>query len=196
MSTNPPDVPFFYFQGRRFEALLGTRGPYAHAFGGPMRLRCVHKLRQTPILHMVLTLDLRDPRLGLSECALSTLPLVFPFRYDNGAITYSVGKAGEIRIVALEGSYADDWPYPNYPPRFPRLRFDLTEPIAATREDFEQDMVQGLRKDQREHFVAVVPPNEAYGFGLWRPDDHYGDIHVVFLLDAKKGTVEAYNCCD
>lgn len=192
----PPKQPFFFFGNHRFSAEIGKSGEFDHFVGHSDEL-AIQRRPAKGTLHQLVSLDLRDPKLGLAVAGLSRLPLLYGFQFESGRLEYDVLADNQIRITHLdEDSFQDDWPYPDYPTTFPKIDFSLTNPEQSSLESFAGDVWQGIRESDRDKFICIVPPSPLFNAHLWRPEDHGDDIHVKIFFDPLKRQVVAYNECD
>jgi len=192
----PPSVPYFNSQGRFFKADWDRAGRYGHIIGHSRDIRIRSTLKRRAHLHLVLDLDLTDPRVGIPAVDLLRLPLLHPFRHDGGAAKYRVLADDTIELLEINGRILDGWPYGDYPERFAPRPFDVTEPVPCTREEFDEPMLQSVNDEHLGWFIAVVPDARIDGkHGLW--SDSGGEcINAVFAFDRKSRIVETYNECD
>ena len=193
--------PFFYFQGRRFEAIVGNRGPYGHFFGGETAVTIENQPEDFRGIHRVLTLDLHDPILSPIFPGLERLILFHGFEYDPADCEYFMEDSNRIKISKFDAKYySANWPYVNYPVFFPSVPFVLTEPTACTLGEFSKRVWQGVKQRFENEFVAIVPPSDAYGVNLWHDksawNPNFDHIHVKFFVNPLTRRVETYNECD
>jgi hypothetical protein len=176
--------PFFFFRGRRFEAVIGTRNEYRHAFGAVGGFRVNGQPKRKRGLHQLLTLDTRDPVLAGIFSDLPLLPIFYGFHYESGIVEYQITDASTVSITQLdESSYDVDWPYEGYPAAFPVHPFTLTQPTECDLATFERDVSQHVHRRWADHFIAIIPPSDAYGVNLWHEDNNFDHIHVKCFVD-------------
>jgi hypothetical protein len=190
-----PEVPFFYCEGRFFKAVLGVAGSFRHGFGYTREIEIRGSSLPPLQVHLVLDLDLADPRLSVKVPDLARLPLLHPFRHDGGAMKYRVISDDIVEILEMRGELTDEWPYANYPEHLSSSTFDLTEPQSCSREEFAEPLYQGISPEHFDHFIAVVPDGTAYGCGLWQEDGNVL-VNAMFCFDPATRVVETYNECD
>jgi hypothetical protein len=114
--------PFFFYRGRQFEAVIGRRNEYQHAFGAVGGFTVRGRPEGQRGLHQLLTLDTRDPALAGIFSGLPRLPLFYGFHYEEGLVEYQITDPSTISITELDAtSYEVHWPYPDYPAAFPSI---------------------------------------------------------------------------
>jgi hypothetical protein len=118
----------------------GRRGRFRHSFGGPPRHEGAVPPRRRRPLHLVYSLDLSDPRVGVTIPGIRLLPLYHGFAYQDGDVGYQVLADDRIRVFRLGSRRGRrNSPDKNYPlPEFPRVAvsveetvFDPSDPEAA-----------------------------------------------------------------
>lgn len=189
--------PFFFYRGRRFEAVIGTSDDYRHAFGnvGGFTVRGVPPGKRGP--HQLLTLDTRDPVLAGIFPDLPLLPLFYSFHYEDGTVKYELTDPTTISITELsDQDYDVNWPYTGYPEVFPVQSFTLTEPTECDLESFEKEVWQGIDRRWAEHFIAIIPPSDTYGVNLWDKNSNCDFVHVKCFIEPGTGRAVIYNECD
>jgi hypothetical protein len=167
-----------------------------HRFGGPLALDVRGAGGKVPTLHRVLTLALSDPLIGFEIRGVAELPLVYGFVHDGCRLKYRVISDGKIEMLeAPTAPPSVDWPYPKYPAVLPEKRFGLRDDGEIEPDQVNELTWQGVEEiDPAEGVVAIVPPSTKYGMSLWGDGDDEL-VQVVFEIDAKTGTVAAYNQC-
>lgn len=104
-----------------------TPGEYNHSFGGSPRHVGATPTGCTAPMHLVLTLDLRDPLVPLEADGtdLGFLPLYYPLRYGGGGgeAQYSVNSESQITVFGdmheLGEDNGADYPFPTQFPERP-----------------------------------------------------------------------------
>jgi hypothetical protein len=190
--------PFFFFRNRRFAARIGHVGEFDHFFGHSEDL-ILQKEPAVGYLHQLITLDLRDPSVGLQIEGLNFLPLLYGFQFDGCQLEYSLVSDNAISILKLdENRFDKSWPYSDYPARFPKIPFSLNSIEDCTLEEFEQDLWQGVsRTVHKDKFICVVPPNPSlYKVNLWEKEREYEYVNVKFFVDPLKRHVFVENETD
>jgi hypothetical protein len=190
------DGPVVAVRARIGRADFSVRdGP--HRFGGPLALDVRGVPGKPPLLHRVLTLSARDPRLGFSIDGVTDLPLVYGFVFDGCRLTYRVtGDAGIEMVGMSPRSPMAGWPYPKYPAAFPEKRFGLRDDGAIEPDQVHQLTWQNVAGiDPADGVVVIVPPSERYGVSLWGEDGDASLVQVIFEVDPAARTVSAYNQC-
>lgn len=189
--------PFFYFRGQRFEAVIGTSGEYDHWFGSAGDFKVNGQPKGKRGIHQLMTLDLRDPIISNIFSGIDRLPLFYGFHYESGHLEYAIADSRSITITDLdESSYSIDWPYPEYPAEFPVIPFTLTSPSRCSLETFEEDVWQHVDRRFADHFIAIIPPSDAYGVNLWDKKSNCDFVHVKCFIDPSSNHAVVYNECD
>ena len=189
--------PFFFYRGRRFEAVIGTRGKYQHSFGAVGGFAVHGQPQDQRGLHQLLTLDTSDPVLAGIFSGLPLLPLFYGFHYESGGVEYRLTDATTIAITKLDAtSYDEHWPYAGYPATFPVQPFTLTEPKRCSLKTFGRDVWQDVERRFANHFIAIIPSSDAYHVNLWHDDNNFDDIHIKCFVDPATRQVVVYNECD
>jgi hypothetical protein len=112
-----------------YRLVEGRNAEHHHYFGGECRLPLDGPQPPTE-LHLLFDFDLADTRLEfLGFRGIERLPLLFPFRYDGGRLSYSVTAKG-IQVHRIEPEDVQpDWPYEGFPDVLEQRSIDL-EPIS------------------------------------------------------------------
>lgn len=112
---------------------------YRAEFGPDWESRHVHSLGKdadakiafgrSPIpLHVVLTLDLSDARLGLQLPGIKRLPLCYGFRFGGEPTAYRMQTQNKAELLRPNRPKVDpEFPYADYPDAFPRVPMRLAE---------------------------------------------------------------------
>lgn len=100
----------------------GADRHFDHWFGGPPVHTGVRFRNSATPLHLVYSLDLRDPAVGVTWPLAPRLPLYYGFRFDGAQCGYRVVNEHRITLLTEPGRLCDDFPYANYPREFPRIR--------------------------------------------------------------------------
>ena len=189
--------PFFFYRGRRFEAVIGARNEFQHAFGAVGGFTVHGQPKGKRGLHQLLTLDTRDPALAGIFSGVPLLPLFYGFHYESGLVEYQVTDATTVNITKLdETSYDVLWPYEGYPAAFPVHPFTLTQPTQCDLDTFERAVWQHIDRRFADQFIAIVPPSDAYEVNLWHDASNFDDIHVKCFVDPATKRAVIYNECD
>ena len=143
-----------------------------------------------------MTLDLRDPVLGLNLTGIQLLPLIYGFHFQWGPFEYEVLDTNHIRITELDASSFDkDWPYKNYPAQFSKIPMRLSDFQQSSLEEFEKNVWQGIDPKEADKFICIVPPSARYGVHLWQKDNDRDFISIKFFVDAARRKVTVSNEC-
>jgi hypothetical protein len=192
--------PFFFWRGYRFEAVVGKQSKYHHSFGAVGGFKVLGQPPGKRGLHQILTLDLRDPALAALGAVLqgiSRLPIFYGFYYESGTVEYVLTKDGVISISELDKTTYDiHWPYDDYPASFPVQPITLTSPVPCDLATFAREVWQGIKPRFSDHFIAIIPPSDAYGVNLWHPENNCDFIHVKSFFDPISRQTVVYNECD
>ena len=134
---------------RRFVA---GKSRFNHFFGGAIG-DIAPKLASTP-LHVLYSLDLRDPLLDFLSVESKRLSLVFPLTVDGGQVSYLCTPDGGINLIGkVPGPRAKGWPRPEYPdalPKIPLQVHELTyEEYRAALFAYKIGPAEWLRKDDQ-----------------------------------------------
>jgi len=107
-------------------AVPGNSGDFSHRFGGlPSYSGIVPRGARQP-LHLLPTFDTTDPLVPVQLKSARVLPLFYGFPYNAGAVGYRVVSDNEIKILFMESlQIPADFPYPDYPERFPEIPISL-----------------------------------------------------------------------
>jgi hypothetical protein len=104
---------------------------FAHSFGHDVFMNGLLPSRQTVAAHLVLTLDMTDPKLAsLGVDVGPVLRLVHPFRYSQGQyFRYRHRSNGDIEFTGQLDVFGQvpelDWPVYDYPFAFEKESIDL-----------------------------------------------------------------------
>ena len=133
--------------------LAAGESPFSHRFGGPIG-ELAPDLARAPI-HVLYSLDLRDPLLGFLGMEGTSLPLIFPMSVDGGTISYLCAKDGGVKLLCrTPGPREPDWPYPNYPIVFAktpiRVRAFSYEEYRAAVFRYAMGPADWLREDDQQ----------------------------------------------
>lgn len=98
-----------------------------HALCGPHRINGATSPNTGQPLLLLLSLDPTDPRLGIPRLKLNALHLLYSWTcgISEGVFSYRESNEGVEIITYTKGPLQADFPYPNYPPFFPRVPVDL-----------------------------------------------------------------------
>jgi len=150
----------------------------------------------------LLTIALQDPllqKLGLEFTGfVSSLSLLYAFQVSPCRFKYEVES---LKLLEFEGeSEGQDWPYENYPARFPvvPLAFEKPKPINWKKLEADEDWHGITAQDSRpgkDEVLVVVPPNDGYGVSLWGESGDNECVQTIFRVAMKAGTVETWNEC-
>lgn len=190
-----PNTPFIYADGSLLETSIGIQGVFHHSFGHSREIQVINGLGKPVVAHLILDLDLADPRLSLVIPGLSRLPLLHPFRHDGGMMKYRLISDDLIEILEIRGELSEDWPYADYPERFAVVPFDLGDPQPCAREHFDEQLYQGVPNNHWSQFIVVIPEANCYGQGLWQPDSDV-PVNAMFYFDPVSRVVVTNNECD
>jgi hypothetical protein len=184
------------WQGGLWQGSVVEAARYQHTFGGPLELLVRGFPKNRRPLHRLLTLDLRDPRFGVSLADMHRLPLLYGFAYDACVLVYQIVSDAEVRVIDLTPTTpSKDWPYKNYPDHFP------AEPVAfgrrrrINRKALTELTWQGLDDEANEQLVVVVRPSDQFGVSLWGESGDAEEVEVVFCVRPESGRISVSNQC-
>lgn len=167
-------------------------GEFPHRFGGELPAGAV--IPKGVILHALLHIDTTKCA-ALEGLVTSTLPLIYPFRYDGGRIVYHWNDKN-LTIDELTPDEPDEeWPYEDFPDILPQSTMGSSAAFDVEREEFEELLWQGVPGVSDDKVIVVVPPREDYNVSLW---GEYGDpemVQCVFVFDPATGKVIAESQC-
>jgi hypothetical protein len=188
-------TPAIYHRERVFFTDLIDAASARHWFGGHFDLDVMPPGQHA--LHRIVTLDLTDPRLGITAPEnLAQLPLVYGLRVEACAFTYVVPSPRQIRIKHdWEMTATEDWPYPNYPDVLPRLGLRLREPVPSTLDSFGEYTHQGLDFADPDEMIVIVPSIEDYG-GVSLHGEHGSGVQIIFYFTMADRTVDVVHQID
>lgn len=160
------DFPAHSPQGYFAHLSYKRDGDYEHFLGGAQSWADCPNC-QKPMLQLM-SLDLRDPRLGLCGTGISNLPLLFCWTCSQQAIAYSFDPRGACRLLTYRRAAPEkDFPYPDYPVAFDAtpLRLipippDLQHVLLSLNEDEADDWKElgdYLKLDRPRHQVGGAP---------------------------------------
>ena len=183
-----------YVDGKSYSFKRGGAGA-GSIYGGPLTRRVSGCAFGPARLHHVATLGSASvPSLSTPPRYVSSLPLVYGFRFDGCVLEYRF-EANEIDVLHIAPDRsADDWPYLDYPPLLPYIPIEAQAPV---RQDWKAFVAQFPMDadEQPAELVAVVPPALLIGQSLWGPDGDQEGVCVVFECDIARGLVRSYNIC-
>ncbi|GDY21705.1 hypothetical protein LBMAG56_30520 [Verrucomicrobiota bacterium] len=108
----------------------GADQRFRHVFGGPAKHKGVTPKGCKQPLHHLYTFDTADPAFPVQIPGIRFLPLYYSFPYNAGACGYRIKTETEIEVLYMETKKVErDFPYPDYPSQFPKLRVHLA-PIS------------------------------------------------------------------
>lgn len=185
--------PLIYFKGKL--ALLGKSEDSQSEtyFGG--ELPKVTNLPESAQIQLLFNLG--NGIQGIfKDIQLSTIPLIYPFMHDGGAIKYLIKDDGDIEILSILPEFADnEWPYSDYPVSFEKVSYQIRQTIDMEFDEFEDLLPQGLYPENREDIIVIIPPNSDYGVSLWGENGDDENVLCVFSISPKTGKVYADNQC-
>lgn len=158
MSTKARFKKFDYRLNPRRLVAGKSRSRFKHFFGGTIGA-IAPKLARAPI-HVLYSLDLRDPLLSFLGVEGKSLPLLFPMTVDGGSISYLATPEGGIKLLGkMPGPRAADWPRPDYPDAFPEMPVQVRElsyeQYRAALFRYQLGPADWLRKDDRALLKAL-----------------------------------------
>jgi hypothetical protein len=189
-----------------------------HVFGGRAFHRGSIPQGSTVPLHLLLTLDLSDPKCPFGGSGrLTKLPFYYPLKYGTGgsSVQYEVLSDEEIRIVYIDPPEADsdDVAYVKVP-EFPELEYGILPPIGkddpvdwftiTLRGTFTLDHSSNncqnpgcryFRREAEVHILAAIPPVKIDEMEeLWW---EFQGAYVLFYFCLCRGcnTIIAFNRC-
>jgi hypothetical protein len=177
-------------------ALNRGRGRYRHSFGGPPRHAGITPEGGTEPLHLVYTLDLNDPRLGITFPRTRKLPLYYGFVYDGGGVSYQVISEEEIQIVKMESLTSfENYPYKKYPAEFPRHSVSLRRLPFNPKEIEDVQEYSGVfgfdwvaKEDRSEMYQALVQElKHRYDHEQLRPPQTLSEMTRFFYRPFAQG---------
>jgi hypothetical protein len=74
--------------------------------------------------------------------------------------------------------------------------FILTEPTECDLATFERRVWQHIDRRFAEHFIAIIPPSDAYDVNLWEEEGNCDHIHIKCFVDPATNRAVIYNECD
>lgn len=173
----PPATP-------AYRAQIGRIGPYVHTFGHDPELHgLIPPGGQLPA-HLLLSLDMRDPRLLFLNISVGPiLRLVHPFYYSQGqTFAYHVTDGGIVfSPKGFDEEVWPNWPTRNFPQHFPNLPVDL-DAVSIDPNDWNTDKIfispdqPTLQDEAGQHcqscgapikLFAVVPSTPLPDLELW-----------------------------
>jgi hypothetical protein len=132
MSKKEPPIPGSMEWFKSFDHRLNPRrfvpgkSKFDHFFGGHIK-DIAPDLARLP-LHVLYSLDLRDPLLDFLKLKGPRLSLIFPLTVDGGDVSYLCTPQGGIKLLGKKpGPRAADWPRPNYPDALPKIALQVRE---------------------------------------------------------------------
>lgn len=129
-----------------------------HRFCGPQRIRGAQCPNCSRPLLRLLALEASDARLGLDGAPWRTLPLLFCWRCPiaQSPFSYSVDSDGGVTLLqAGRGAPESDFPYADYPERFPEAAAALRAIPRETQEWIRR--LNGASHEEVEAARAVCP---------------------------------------
>lgn len=157
MSTDASAQPQFSWLAK-----IGQTGPYQHFFGHKPGITGLLPPNQSVPAHLVLTLDMSDPRLARVGLDIGPwLYLVHPYRYSQGGtFIYRIVPDGSgITFIPPLGQLAEapgeNWPEGDYPETFPTIPLELVD-APSEMETYNVDQT---------YVSSSAPTPQGYGYG-------------------------------
>jgi hypothetical protein len=126
---------------------------------------------------------------------LSEIPLFYGFTFDGCELRYELESPSTANLLDLcPARPSTDFPYPDYPPVFPRIPLRLGSKQSMAYARFSR-AYPNLSEDQPADVILAVPPPVSVGISLWGEFGDGDDVTVVFEYDHLHRTVRAYNRC-
>ncbi len=183
-------MPLRFFSPRGYYVEFGDppgSEPFVHAFCGEHRIPgAVCETCRKPLLRF-LSLDPRDPRLGLDAMRVKVLPLVFCWTCDkSSSLTYRVTSEGNVEVLdPVRGTVeAADFPYENYPRCFPGKAIRL---VPVPEED--QALIRRANRDELNDeiviegkYVALATPRHQVGGEPYLVQGFNRDLEILCSL--------------
>ena len=183
-----------YADGKSYS--FSRSGPAAGSiYGGPLGQTVTGCPFGPARLHHVASLSPSSlPFLGAPPQHVSSLPLVYGFRFDGCELEYRF-EPNEIEVLRISPDRsAQDWPYPDYPPLLPYIPVEAAPPITQDWKAFASQF-SIFSEEPPAELVAIVPPAFLIGQSLWGRDGDLEGACVVFECDITRRLVRTYNVC-
>jgi hypothetical protein len=163
------------------------------AFGGPMECTIGGKKPVPDQLHYVARLNHNDfPILGPPSYVFD-LPLLYGLRYLNGNLTYRFENS-EISVLESPGTFAEDWPYRNYPKLLPYVPVAVAKRKKQSWRQFATEF-PNMKDEQPSDLVVIVPALMTIGVSLWGRSGDAEGVAMVFECNLKEQKVTTYSVC-
>lgn len=135
----PEDNAFLFGVLKLAKATPNSQG--RHTFGGNTPFRGATREDCDGLLvHHLYSLDLADPALPFSPPGLKSLPLFYCFDFRANTIGYRFSTDDSLQFFFDRSdpnlSSEEEWPYEDYPERFPRVPMSIT-PVPYNPQDPE-----------------------------------------------------------
>ena len=138
----------------------------AHSLCGDQSIRGAISPNSGLPLLLVASLDLTDPRLGITDPRLKTLHLLYSWTcpISDGEFTYRETDSGVQVLKYTAGPPHKDFPYDKYPPSFPRITAQLQQV-----DQHEQSIIRALNRRENdpilleEQFPQLATPRSQVG---------------------------------
>ena len=138
----------------------------AHSLCGDQSIRGAISPNSGLPLLLVASLDLTDPRLGITDPRLKTLHLLYSWTcpISDGEFTYRETDSGIQVLKYTAGPPHKDFPYDKYPPSFPRITAQLQQV-----DQHEQSIIRALNRRENdpilleEQFPQLATPRSQVG---------------------------------
>ena len=106
-------------------AVEGKNRKYQHTFGGQLENTVIPPGGEEPC-HLLYTLDTSDPLSTIHIEGVRFVPLIYCQQYDASSMAYRVERSGiEVDYIARPQLWDEDFPYRDYPAKFPRREIKL-----------------------------------------------------------------------
>lgn len=198
-------------------AKIGQAGAYKHSFGHKPGVTGLVPPNQSVPAHLVLTLDMNDPRLArLGFDVGPWLYLVHPYRYSQGdTFVYRIATDGSgITFIPPLGQLAEPpgegWPYRDFPEHLDVAPVELVDaPSKMDSFNVDQLYVSSSAPIAQDHNdahceagckqsklikLAVVPTSPIPSLQLW---GGAGDgVVAVFRICPSCQAIHTHNDCD
>jgi hypothetical protein len=130
------------------EVFVDEASEFRHRVGGASSRLGLIPIRGVSPIHLVMTLDLTDPRVPFPQPGVSELPLFFPFEYDGSRLSYRIVDDNSIEITEQpERDAVVGFPFEDYPRIFPCIPIALSQRIRID-EYFKDSFIQAQWEDE------------------------------------------------
>src|SRR6266852_5867761 len=128
--TKPVNSSLFQVPALKvFGLAAGKRDRFGHTFGGASKHDGVLPKGGKQPLHLLYSLNMDDPKVGVRIPAVRWLPLYHGFVYDGCGLGYRVVSDSKIEILHLDSplKIPKEFPYKDYPSAFPQFSVKICD---------------------------------------------------------------------